>query len=55
MPDLVFEGISFNSEWAVGKSETEFVAEFEAVHPLSPDQLREVYQIIHAIYWNGPV
>lgn len=52
MPDLVFEGISFNSEWAITKSEAEFVAEFEGVHPLTPDQLREAYQIIHQIYWQ---
>jgi hypothetical protein len=54
MPDITFEGISFNSEWAITKSETAFVAEFEGVHPLTPDQLREVYNIIHSIHWGLP-
>ena len=44
MKKITYEGITFNADWAAGKSEKEFI-EHEKHHGLSTDQLKDAYKL----------
>ena len=55
---MVFNGIWFNEAWAKTKTEAEFISH-ESHHPLSKDQLKEVYALLNpkkrSVEKNPPV